>query len=170
MVWRPCCWLTCSSHSSCTLQCWLLALVALSTPAESPKFSEQPTKVTDLSFGSKWRSLSWLWFNQVDFSFNPDPTVRHTWSSVLIGSTATYLTLYAVNQAQVQRLLTVKDLKSAQKAVWLNWPILSFLSLTTSFCGLVMYYYYRKCDPLAQGRISSFDQSMPIYVIDGEIF
>jgi solute carrier family 5 (sodium-coupled monocarboxylate transporter), member 8/12 len=73
-----------------------------------------------------------------------------------------------VNQAQVQRLLTVKDLKSAQMAVWISWPLLSFLSLSTSFAGLVIYYYYRKCDPLEQGRIESRDQNMPLYVIDGK--
>jgi solute carrier family 5 (sodium-coupled monocarboxylate transporter), member 8/12 len=102
-------------------------------------------------------------------SFNPDPTVRHSWVSILIGSSFTYLTLYAVNQAQVQRLLTVKDLKSAQLAVWISWPILSFLSLSTAFSGLVIYYYYRNCDPVAQGRIDSRDQNMPRYVIDGEV-
>lgn len=100
------------------------------------------------------------------WNFNPDPTVRHSWVSILIGSSTTYLTLYAVNQAQIQRLLTVKDLKSAQTAVWINWPILSLLSLSTSFSGLVIYYYYRTCDPLTQGRITSMDQQMPIYVID----
>lgn len=80
----------------------------------------------------------------------------------------TYLTLYAVNQAQVQRLLTVRDLKSAQIAVWINWPILSILSLSTSMSGLVIYYYYRTCDPLEQGRITSRDQNMARYVMDGE--
>lgn len=102
------------------------------------------------------------------FSFNPDPTIRHSWISLLIGSSFTYLTLYAVNQAQIQRLLTVKNLKSAQIAVWINWPILSFLSLSTSLSGLVIYYVYRKCDPLEQGRITSRDQNMPMYVMDGK--
>jgi hypothetical protein len=41
-------------------------------------------------------------------SFDPDPTVRHTWWSLVIGGCFTYLSLYAVNQAQVQRLLTLK--------------------------------------------------------------
>lgn len=100
------------------------------------------------------------------WNFNPDPTLRHTWWTIMIGSSLTYLTLYAVNQGQVQRLLSVESLKSAQKAVWINWPILSFLSLTTSFSGLVIYYYYKTCDPLLQGRINSRDQNMPLYVMD----
>lgn len=100
------------------------------------------------------------------FNFNPDPTIRHSWFTLVIGGFFTYLSLYAVNQVQVQRLMTVKSLKDAQKALWLNWPILSALSFTTSFTGLVIYYYYQKCDPLLAGRITSRDQNLAIYVMD----
>ena len=41
-------------------------------------------------------------------NFDPDPTVRHTWWSLIIGGGFTFLSLYAVNQAQVQRYLSVK--------------------------------------------------------------
>lgn len=100
------------------------------------------------------------------FNFNPDPTIRHSWFTLTIGGMFTYLSLYAVNQVQVQRLLTVKTLGGAQKALWWNWPILSALSFLTSFSGLVIYYYYRKCDPLLSGRISSRDQNMAVYITD----
>ena len=100
------------------------------------------------------------------YSFDPNPTTRHTWWTLTIGGMFTYLSLYAVNQTQVQRLKTCKNLKSAQKALWLNWPILSLLSLSTSFSGLAIYYYYRSCDPLRQGRIKVRDQTMPLFVVD----
>lgn len=99
-------------------------------------------------------------------NFDPNPTTRHTWWSLIIGGGFTYLSLYAVNQTQVQRLLTVKSLKRSQGALWLNWPILSLLSFSTSFAGLAIYSYYSKCDPLLEGRISSRDQLMPIFVVD----
>lgn len=99
-------------------------------------------------------------------NFSPDPTIRHTWFSLTVGGMFTYLSLYAVNQVQVQRLLTVKSLKAAQQALWWNWPILSALSLTTSFSGLVIYYFYQQCDPLLSKRITSRDQNMAIYVMD----
>ena len=92
------------------------------------------------------------------FSFDLNPTTRHTWWSLIIGGGMTHLTVMAVNQTQVQRLLTVKNLKSSQTALWLSWPALSFLSLSTSFSGLAIYYLYSKCDPLLQGRISNRDQ------------
>jgi sodium-coupled monocarboxylate transporter 8/12 len=85
---------------------------------------------------------------------------------LIIGGMGTYMSLYAVSQAQVQRLCSVKSLKHAQLSLWWQWPILTTLSLTTSFSGLVIYWYYRTCDPLAAGRISLRDQNMPIYIID----
>lgn len=97
---------------------------------------------------------------------NPDPTIRHTWFSLIIGGGVTFLSLYGVNQTQVQRYLTVKDLKTAQTALWLNWPILMVLSLATSFSGLAIYAKYYKCDPVSNGIIRSTDQIMPYYVID----
>lgn len=100
------------------------------------------------------------------YSFSLDPTVRHTWWSLVIGGGFTYLSLYAVNQVQVQRLLTVKSLKKAQLALWINWPILTALSLSTSFSGLCIYWYYKTCDPVQQGYISARDQIMPLFVVD----
>jgi solute carrier family 5 (sodium-coupled monocarboxylate transporter), member 8/12 len=99
-------------------------------------------------------------------SFNPDPTVRHTWWTLIIGGMGTYMSLYAVSQAQVQRLLSVKTLRNAQFSLWWQWPILTSLSLLTSFSGLVIYWYYKTCDPLKAGRIRLRDQNMPIYIND----
>ncbi|XP_077302036.1 putative sodium-dependent multivitamin transporter [Arctopsyche grandis] len=99
-------------------------------------------------------------------NFSLDPTERHTWWSLIIGGMVTYLSLYAVNQTQVQRLLTVKDLKTSQKCLWWNWPILTLLSLSTSFSGLAIFAKYYNCDPMVDNKISSVDQLMPYYVID----
>lgn len=99
-------------------------------------------------------------------NFDPDPTVRHTWWSLVIGGCFTYLSLYAVNQAQVQRLLTLRDLKKSQQALWISWPVLTVLSLSTSFSGIAIYSKYYGCDPLKAKRISAYDQLMPLYVVD----
>lgn len=42
-------------------------------------------------------------------NFDLDPTIRHTWWSLIIGGGFTFLSLYAVNQAQVQRYLSVRS-------------------------------------------------------------
>ncbi|XP_046741740.1 putative sodium-dependent multivitamin transporter isoform X2 [Diprion similis] len=117
-------------------------------------------------------SLSEIWRiaeegGRIEFdSISPDPTVRHTWWSLVIGGLFTFLSLYGVNQVQVQRMLTVKSLKAAQAALWLNWPILMFLSFSTSFSGLAIYSRYYNCDPIKQGRIKNSDMLMPLYVMD----
>ncbi|XP_067628786.1 putative sodium-dependent multivitamin transporter [Eurosta solidaginis] len=103
-------------------------------------------------------------FYFTDFSL--DPRVRHTWWSLLTGGMVTYLSLYGVNQVQVQRLLSVRNLESAQAALWWNLPILSTLSFSTLFSGLAIFHYYKDCDPLLEGRIQSRDQLMPLFAVD----
>ncbi|XP_028178125.1 putative sodium-dependent multivitamin transporter isoform X2 [Ostrinia furnacalis] len=104
---------------------------------------------------------------RLNFSnFSIDPTERHTWWSLIIGGLITYLSLYAVNHTQVQRLLTVSTLGRSQKCLWWSWPVLSVLSVFTCISGLGIYAVYRDCDPLVDGRIDSIDQLMPYYVVD----
>jgi len=115
------------------------------------------------------------------FETSVDPTVRHTVWSQVFGGCFIYCSLYAVNQAQVQRLLTLPSLRSAQAALWLQVPILIVLSLSTSLAGLCIFYQYRDCDPLASGtflafcfmiiwiyagKIRSPDQLLPLYIVD----
>ncbi|XP_070387667.1 putative sodium-dependent multivitamin transporter isoform X1 [Dermacentor albipictus] len=99
------------------------------------------------------------------FNFDPDPTVRHTVWTLAIGGIFVYVSLYGVNQAQVQRLMTVSTLKKAQLALFLNWPIVSALSLITSSAGIVMYANFRHCDPLLSGKITKTDQVLPYFVM-----
>jgi len=100
------------------------------------------------------------------FETSFDPTVRHTLWSQVFGGCFIYCSLYAVNQAQVQRLLSLPNLRSAQTTLWVQVPILMVLSMTTSLAGLCIFYQYRDCDPLSSGRIRSPDQLLPLYIID----
>ncbi|XP_040065545.2 putative sodium-dependent multivitamin transporter isoform X1 [Ixodes scapularis] len=99
------------------------------------------------------------------FNFDPDPTVRHTVWTLAVGGIFVYVSLYGVNQAQVQRLMTVNSLRKAQVALFINWPLVSALSIVTSFAGLVMYANFRHCDPLKACRISKQDQVLPHFVM-----
>ncbi|XP_076036138.1 putative sodium-dependent multivitamin transporter isoform X2 [Oratosquilla oratoria] len=100
------------------------------------------------------------------FNISPDPRERHTIWSLGIGGIFTYCSLYGVNQAQVQRLLTLRSLERAQAALWIQWPILTVLSLSTSFAGLVLYAHYHGCDPLKSHMITNTDQLLPLYVVE----
>ncbi|XP_014469743.1 PREDICTED: putative sodium-dependent multivitamin transporter isoform X2 [Dinoponera quadriceps] len=99
-------------------------------------------------------------------SVSLDPTVRHTWWSLIIGGLCTFLSIYGVNQVQIQRSLTVKNIKASQRALWLSWPILTVLSITTCFSGLAIYSKYHDCDPSLLKRITTPDMLMPLYVMD----
>ncbi|KAG8179664.1 hypothetical protein JTE90_017803 [Oedothorax gibbosus] len=102
------------------------------------------------------------------FNFDPDPTVRHTVWTLAVGGIFTYVSIYAVNQAQVQRLLTVKSLKESQIALFINWPITSLLSLTTSLAGIVVYANLANCDPLMrpdETNVRKSDQVLPYFVM-----
>ncbi|XP_064455843.1 putative sodium-dependent multivitamin transporter [Ornithodoros turicata] len=115
--------------------------------------------------GNVWQAA--LDGGRIEFlNFDPDPTVRHTVWTLAVGGIFVYVSLYGVNQAQVQRLLTVDSLGKAQLALFLNWPIVSALSLVTSFAGLVIYANFRHCDPLISNQISGTDQVLPRFVME----
>ncbi|TDG40153.1 hypothetical protein AWZ03_013416 [Drosophila navojoa] len=117
------------------------------------------------SFDDVWKVAQET--GRIDFTnVSVDPTTRHSWFTQVLGGSATYLSLYGVNQAQVQRLLAVRNLRSARAALWWCLPILCLLSISTCFSGLCIYWYYRNCDPLLAGRVSSRDQIMPLFVVD----
>ncbi|CAH0763795.1 unnamed protein product [Diatraea saccharalis] len=103
-------------------------------------------------------------------NFSVDPTERHTWWSLIIGGLITYLSLYAVNHTQVQRLLTVSTLARSQMCLWWSWPVLSLLSTITCISGLGIYAVYKDCDPFISNKISAIDQLMPYYVVDAMRF
>ncbi|KYM96632.1 PREDICTED: putative sodium-dependent multivitamin transporter [Cyphomyrmex costatus] len=103
-----------------------------------------------------------LEFDSIDL----DPTVRHTWWSVTLGGICIFLTLIGVNQVQIQRIMTLKNMQAAQRAEWLCCSILIFFIIIICFSGLAIYSKYYNCDPFLEKRITSPDMLMPLYVMD----
>ncbi|ESO83050.1 hypothetical protein LOTGIDRAFT_134119 [Lottia gigantea] len=100
------------------------------------------------------------------FNFDPDPRVRHTVWSLIIGGSITTLSVYAVNQAMVQRYLCVKNLKTAQGTIYFNLPGNVITTSLLSLLGLVAYAKYKDCDPFKSGRITQLDQLVPLMVTE----
>ncbi|XP_054027798.1 sodium-coupled monocarboxylate transporter 2 [Dryobates pubescens] len=100
------------------------------------------------------------------FDFDIDPLRRHTFWTIVIGGTFTWLGIYGVNQSTIQRCISCKSEKHAKMALYLNllglWVVLG----CAVFCGLVMYSHYRSCDPWTAEFISAPDQLMPYFVMD----
>ncbi|XP_015109706.1 putative sodium-dependent multivitamin transporter [Diachasma alloeum] len=98
--------------------------------------------------------------------FEWDPTVRHTWMSLCIGGMFWFLIMLATSQVQVQRMLTAKSLGAARKAMFLNVILSVSLGSVVGFSGLVLYAYYKDCDPVTAGKIKSYDMIMPYFAKD----
>ncbi|CAH1250786.1 SLC5A8 [Branchiostoma lanceolatum] len=99
------------------------------------------------------------------FVFNPDPRIRHSTWSVLIGGGFMWTAVFGVNQAQVQRYLSCKNLRKAQTALYLNVPGLFVIVSLASLCGLVMFALNKDCDPVTAEYLKTSDQLMPYTVM-----
>ncbi|KAL7286374.1 hypothetical protein TKK_0019328 [Trichogramma kaykai] len=97
------------------------------------------------------------------FDFRLDPTIRQTWWSLTSAGFCVFCSLYGVNQVEVQRLLTVKSLKKARLALFVNLPLLISFAVMTIFCGMTLFAVYKDCDPVATGEIASIDRIMPYF-------
>ncbi|KAL4663435.1 hypothetical protein H8957_013928 [Semnopithecus entellus] len=102
--------------------------------------------------------------NMMDF--NPDPRSRYTFWTFIVGGTLVWLSMYGVNQAQVQRYVACRTEKQAKLALLINQVGLFLIVSSAACCGIVMFVFYIDCDPLLLGRISAPDQYMPLLVLD----
>uniref|UniRef100_A0A8D0C9P7 Sodium-coupled monocarboxylate transporter 1 n=1 Tax=Salvator merianae TaxID=96440 RepID=A0A8D0C9P7_SALMN len=100
------------------------------------------------------------------WDFDPNPLQRHTFWTIVIGGTFTWLGIYGVNQSQVQRYIACKTRFQAKLSLYINllglWAILACAVL----CGLSMYSIYKDCDPWNAKCVSAPDQLMPYLVLD----
>ncbi|KAJ0068623.1 hypothetical protein NL108_010301, partial [Boleophthalmus pectinirostris] len=100
------------------------------------------------------------------FDFNPDPRMRHSFWSILIGGSIMWVSIYSINQSQVQRYISCKTLGHAKMSLYVNmvglWLTVSLAMLT----GLTMYSIYKMCDPFTNGDVSTYDQLLPYLVMD----
>ncbi|KAL6429900.1 hypothetical protein ACFW04_007636 [Cataglyphis niger] len=119
----------------------------------------------DGGIGGIWRIA--LEGNRLDVSnVSLDPTVPYTWWSLLIGGGSISLSFLAVNQVQVQRLMTVKSAKVAMNALLLCGPFIALVGFLTCFTGLALYAIYRECDPVASGKITTYDKIVPFFTAE----
>nr|XP_056702507.1 sodium-coupled monocarboxylate transporter 1-like [Euleptes europaea] len=100
------------------------------------------------------------------WDFNTSPMQRHTFWTVIVGGTFTWLGIYGVNQSQVQRYLACKTIVHAKLALYLNLVGLWIVISSAVLSGLSMYSIYKDCDPLTLGLVKAPDQLMPFLVLD----
>uniref|UniRef100_A0A667ZKQ9 Solute carrier family 5 member 12 n=1 Tax=Myripristis murdjan TaxID=586833 RepID=A0A667ZKQ9_9TELE len=92
------------------------------------------------------------------FDFDPDPLRRHTFWTLSIGGTFTWLGVYGVNQSTVQRCISCKTETQARLALYLNLLGLFVILFCAVLSGLMMYAFYASCDPWTAQIVSAPDQ------------
>eukprot|EP00057_Strongylocentrotus_purpuratus_P014276 XP_011668750.1 PREDICTED: sodium-coupled monocarboxylate transporter 2-like [Strongylocentrotus purpuratus] len=100
------------------------------------------------------------------FEMSTDVTVRHTFWGLTIGASFMFLSIFGINQAQVQRYLSCSTVKTARIALALGTAIMLFIVSCAVTAGLVMYAYYADCDPISSGAVAKKDQMMPYFTLD----
>ncbi|XP_053171733.1 sodium-coupled monocarboxylate transporter 1 [Scomber japonicus] len=100
------------------------------------------------------------------FDFDPDPLKRHTFWTILIGGSVMWVSIYSINQSQVQRYISCKTLGHAKMSLYVNMVGLWVTVSLAVFSGLTMYSIYKNCDPLENGDVTTLDQMLPYLVMD----
>lgn len=100
------------------------------------------------------------------FDFDPDPLKRHTFWTIVVGGSIMWVSIYSINQSQVQRYISCKTLRHAKMSLYVNMVGLWVTVSLAVFSGLTMYSIYKKCDPLLNDDIGTSDQLLPYLVMD----
>ncbi|XP_016160788.1 PREDICTED: sodium-dependent multivitamin transporter isoform X2 [Ficedula albicollis] len=97
---------------------------------------------------------------------DPNPLERHTFWSLAVGGIFMMLSLYGVNQAQVQRYLSARSERQAKLSCYAVFPCQQIVLCLSCLTGLVMFVYDRE-HPLAPAqRPTSSDQLVLYFVMD----
>ncbi len=95
-----------------------------------------------------------------------DPTLPYTWVSIILGGAILNLVQMATDQVAVQRYMTARDVKTAQRGLWykliVTVPVLGLFYGTGS---VLRAFYNHNPDPMATGAIHKADQILPWFVV-----
>ncbi|XP_032912172.1 sodium-dependent multivitamin transporter [Catharus ustulatus] len=97
---------------------------------------------------------------------DPNPLERHTFWSLAVGGIFMMLSLYGVNQAQVQRYLSARSEREAKLSCYAVFPCQQIVLCLSCLTGLVMFVYDREHPLAPTQRPSSYDQLVLYFVMD----
>ena len=101
------------------------------------------------------------------FNFNPNPTERHTFWSLLIGAIPQHMNRF-FSQTGIQRINSTPSVKKAKHVYYVAGPVFITSWMIVMFEGVIIYAYYinKGCDPLAAGFIPNINQIIPFTVME----
>ncbi|XP_034431378.1 sodium-dependent multivitamin transporter-like [Hippoglossus hippoglossus] len=110
-----------------------------------------------------WRKV-WEGNRISGLDLNPDPTERHTFWTLGVGGIFLMLSLYGVNQTQVQRYLSSRTEKEAVRSCYMVFPFLQLALALSCVMGLVMFARY--CGEDHSDKLGSYStDAMVLYFV-----
>ncbi|XP_029017411.1 sodium-coupled monocarboxylate transporter 1 [Betta splendens] len=100
------------------------------------------------------------------WDFDINPRRKHTFWTITIGGTFLWISIYGINQGQVQRYISCKSIAHARISLYINLLGLWLILLCSVFAGMCIYSVYKTCDPLTAGQVSAPDQLLPYLVMN----
>lgn len=95
-----------------------------------------------------------------------DPLTVSTWASIILGGAVLNLVQMATDQVAVQRYMTARDVKTAQRGLWYKLIVtIPVLGLFYGTGSVLRAFYNHNPDPLATQAISNADQILPWFVV-----
>ncbi|XP_046371459.2 sodium-coupled monocarboxylate transporter 2-like [Haliotis rufescens] len=99
-------------------------------------------------------------------NFDPDPRVRHSFWSLIVGGLFTFFA-FTFDQSAIQRICAIPKMSGAQIVYAVNIFVVSFYIICVCFMGIVAYSYFATigCDPFEAGHLTNRNQLMPYFVM-----
>jgi len=99
--------------------------------------------------------------------FNPslNPFERHTFLNVLIGSFIVWGSPYTCSQYLIHRALCLPTLFKGRMSLYLNFVGQLIMVMLVALIGLILYTFYKDCDPVLAGIVKKRDAVVPLFVL-----
>merc|ERR1712136_725242 len=85
---------------------------------------------------------------------------------MIFGGYFMWIAIFGVNQAVVQRYVSMPSKRDVPKALILCFTMIILMDAGIYYLGLVIYTKYKDCDPISAGRVSKIDQLVPLFVME----
>lgn len=82
---------------------------------------------------------------------DPDPFLRHTFWTLTIGITVSWICHLGIHPGSVQRFVALPTFNKARKALIYFILGIGVIKVFTSLIGMLIYTKYKDCDPISAG-------------------
>ncbi|KAK9708915.1 Sodium:solute symporter family [Popillia japonica] len=103
---------------------------------------------------------------RLDISFDFDFFKRNTFWAMVVGQAFHQMSYFSVSQGPVQKFMSLPSFRTIKITLFLAVIGISVIVCLSVLSGLLMYSYYKTCDPLTANIIKTNDQILPRYVME----